>query len=142
MCIFVGPTTFQIFFWILFIIFSFLAILQHKLLTTTFCSVGRAMELQKQRHPKHLATPSSVSPEPQDSAKLRQSGLTSEGTDVGYLPANSTSSVVSGATLSQEGGKENDMGELVLYFNLTKYQDFKTITLRIEWQLILIKTES
>ncbi|XP_020918644.1 rho guanine nucleotide exchange factor 12 isoform X4 [Sus scrofa] len=73
-------------------------------------AIGRAMELQKQRHPKHLATPSSVSPEPQDSAKLRQSGLTSEGTDVGYLPANSTSSVVSGATLSQEGGKENDMG--------------------------------
>uniref|UniRef100_A0A8C3X2D6 Rho guanine nucleotide exchange factor 12 n=1 Tax=Catagonus wagneri TaxID=51154 RepID=A0A8C3X2D6_9CETA len=73
-------------------------------------AIGRAMELQKQRHPKHLATPSSVSPEPQDSAKLRQSGLTSEGTDTGYPPANSTSSMVSGATLSQEGGKENDTG--------------------------------
>nr|XP_045371504.1 rho guanine nucleotide exchange factor 12 [Camelus bactrianus] len=34
-------------------------------------AIGRAMELQKQRHPKHLTTPSSVSPEPQDSAKLR-----------------------------------------------------------------------
>ncbi|TEA29460.1 hypothetical protein DBR06_SOUSAS510011, partial [Sousa chinensis] len=73
-------------------------------------TVGRAMELQKQRHPKHISTPSSVSPEPQDSAKLRQSGLTSEGVDTGYLPANSMSSMVSGATLSQEGGKENDMG--------------------------------
>ncbi|XP_029063021.1 rho guanine nucleotide exchange factor 12 isoform X1 [Monodon monoceros] len=73
-------------------------------------AIGRAMELQKQRHPKHISTPSSVSPEPQDSAKLRQSGLTSEGADIGYLPANSMSSMVSGATLSQEGGKENDMG--------------------------------
>uniref|UniRef100_F6WE69 Rho guanine nucleotide exchange factor 12 n=1 Tax=Equus caballus TaxID=9796 RepID=F6WE69_HORSE len=73
-------------------------------------AIGRAMELQKQRHPKHLSTPSSVSPEPQDPAKLRQSGLASEGADAGYLPANSTSSVVSGATLSQEGGKENDTG--------------------------------
>lgn len=72
------------------------------------------MELQKQRHPKHLSTPSSVSPEPQDPAKLRQSGLAGEGTDVGYLPANSMSSVASGATLSQEGGKENDTGELML----------------------------
>uniref|UniRef100_A0A452VFZ6 Rho guanine nucleotide exchange factor 12 n=1 Tax=Ursus maritimus TaxID=29073 RepID=A0A452VFZ6_URSMA len=49
-------------------------------------AIGRAMELQKQRHPKHLSTPSSVSPEPQDPAKLRQSGLAGEGTDVGYLP--------------------------------------------------------
>uniref|UniRef100_A0AAA9SRC7 Rho guanine nucleotide exchange factor 12 n=1 Tax=Bos taurus TaxID=9913 RepID=A0AAA9SRC7_BOVIN len=73
-------------------------------------AIGRAMELQKQRHPKHLSTPSSVSPEPQDSAKLRQSGSASEGADTGYLPANSTSSMVAGATLSQEGGKENDMG--------------------------------
>ncbi|XP_054448434.1 rho guanine nucleotide exchange factor 12 isoform X3 [Pteronotus mesoamericanus] len=73
-------------------------------------AIGRAMELQKQRHPKHLSTPSSVSPEPQDSAKLRQSGLASEGSDIGYLPANSMSSVASVATLSQEGGKENDMG--------------------------------
>ncbi|XP_073759958.1 rho guanine nucleotide exchange factor 12 isoform X5 [Callorhinus ursinus] len=73
-------------------------------------AIGRAMELQKQRHPKHLSTPSSVSPEPQDPAKLRQSGLAGEGTDVGYLPANSMSSVASGATPSQEGGKENDTG--------------------------------
>lgn len=53
------------------------AALPHDLLTIAFCSVGRAMELQKQP-PKHLSTPSSVSPEPQDSAKLRQGGLASE----------------------------------------------------------------
>ncbi|KAM5316849.1 rho guanine nucleotide exchange factor 12 isoform 1-T1 [Glossophaga mutica] len=73
-------------------------------------AIGRAMELQKQRHPKHLSIPSSVSPEPQDSAKLRQSGLASEGSDIGYLPANSMSSMASVATLFQEGGKENDTG--------------------------------
>uniref|UniRef100_A0A8C5K840 Rho guanine nucleotide exchange factor 12 n=1 Tax=Jaculus jaculus TaxID=51337 RepID=A0A8C5K840_JACJA len=73
-------------------------------------AIGRAMELQKPRHPKHLSTPSSVSPEPQDSAKLRQSGLANEGVDAGYLPASTLSSVASGAALSQEGGKENDTG--------------------------------
>ncbi|XP_060035882.1 rho guanine nucleotide exchange factor 12 [Erinaceus europaeus] len=74
-------------------------------------AIGRAMELQqKQRYPKHLSTPLSVSPEPQDSAKFRQGGPASEGADIGYLPANSMSSLASGATLSQEGGKENDTG--------------------------------
>ncbi|XP_049713545.1 rho guanine nucleotide exchange factor 12 isoform X1 [Elephas maximus indicus] len=73
-------------------------------------AIGRAMELQKQRHPKHLSTLSSLSPETQDSAKLRQSGIANEGPDIGYLPANPTSSVAAGTTLSQEGGKENDMG--------------------------------
>ncbi|XP_035884266.1 rho guanine nucleotide exchange factor 12 isoform X2 [Phyllostomus discolor] len=73
-------------------------------------AIGRAMELQKQRHPKHLSVPLSVSPEPQDIAKLRQSGLASEGSDIGYLPANSMSSMASVATLFQEGGKENDTG--------------------------------
>ncbi|KAM4849047.1 rho guanine nucleotide exchange factor 12 isoform X2 [Urocitellus parryii] len=73
-------------------------------------AIGRAMELQKPRHPKHLSTPSSVSPEPQDFAKVRPCGLANEGTDTGYLPANSMSSVASGSTLSQEGGKENDIG--------------------------------
>ncbi|KAG8522237.1 Rho guanine nucleotide exchange factor 12, partial [Galemys pyrenaicus] len=74
-------------------------------------AIGRVMESQqKQRCPKHLSTPSSVSPEPQDSAKSRQSGLTSDGADTGYLPANSMSSISSGVPLSQEGGKENDMG--------------------------------
>ncbi|OBS64893.1 hypothetical protein A6R68_06563, partial [Neotoma lepida] len=84
------------------------AALQHSLLTIAFCSVGRAMEIQKLRHPKHLSAPSSVSPEPQDPAKLRQSGLANEGTDTGYLPASTISSATSGAALSQEGGKEND----------------------------------
>nr|XP_042136656.1 rho guanine nucleotide exchange factor 12 isoform X1 [Peromyscus maniculatus bairdii] len=73
-------------------------------------AIGRAMEIQKLRHPKHLSTPSSVSPEPQDPAKLRQSGLINEGTDTGFLPASTISSATSGAALSQEGGKENDTG--------------------------------
>ncbi|EGW11652.1 Rho guanine nucleotide exchange factor 12 [Cricetulus griseus] len=81
---------------------------ERRLLTIAFCSVGRAMEIQKLRHPKHLSAPSSVSPEPQDPAKLRQSGLAIEGTDTGYLPASTISSATSGAALSQEGGKEND----------------------------------
>ncbi|XP_052613544.1 rho guanine nucleotide exchange factor 12 isoform X5 [Peromyscus californicus insignis] len=73
-------------------------------------AIGRAMEIQKLRHPKHLSAPSSVSPEPQDPAKLRQSGLVNEGADTGFLPASTISSATSGAALSQEGGKENDTG--------------------------------
>ncbi|XP_054985893.1 rho guanine nucleotide exchange factor 12 isoform X1 [Sorex araneus] len=74
-------------------------------------AIGRAMELQqKQRHPKHLPAPLSVSPEPQDSVKSRQSALASDGADAGCLPANSMSSLAPGATLSQESGKENDTG--------------------------------
>ncbi|XP_028639682.1 rho guanine nucleotide exchange factor 12 isoform X1 [Grammomys surdaster] len=73
-------------------------------------AIGRAMEIQKLRHPKHLSTPSSVSPEPQDPAKLRQSGVANEGTDTGYLSASSTSSATSVAALSQEGGRETDTG--------------------------------
>ncbi|XP_040585790.1 rho guanine nucleotide exchange factor 12 isoform X3 [Mesocricetus auratus] len=73
-------------------------------------AIGRAMEIQKLRHPKHLSAPLSVSPEPQDPAKLRQSGLANEGTDTGYLPASTVSSATSGTALSQEGGKENDTG--------------------------------
>jgi Rho guanine nucleotide exchange factor 12 len=73
-------------------------------------AIGRAMELQKARHPKHFSTASSVSLDPQDPAKLRQSVLANEGTDTGYLPANSMSSVASGTAVSQEGGKENDTG--------------------------------
>ncbi|XP_043850710.1 rho guanine nucleotide exchange factor 12 isoform X4 [Dromiciops gliroides] len=71
-------------------------------------AIGRAMELQKQRHPKHLSTPSSVSPEPQDSAKLRQSGTSSDVADITYMPANPMSSLTSGTSASQEGGKENE----------------------------------
>lgn len=99
--------------------------MRHRLLIIIFHSVGRAMELQKARHPKHLSTPSSVSPEPQDSAKLHQSGVTNEGTDAGYLPSSSMSSVAAGVTLSQEGGKENDTGEPLLRVSLAKYQHLK-----------------
>lgn len=80
------------------------------------------MELQKQRHPKHSPIPPPVSPEPQDAAKLRQSGPVSDGADAGFLPAGSVSSVASVATLSQDGGRENDTGEL--WFSLTKCQSY------------------
>lgn len=86
-------------------------------LTTAFCPVGRAMEIQKLRHPKHLSAPSSVSPEPQDPAKLRQSGVANEGTDTGYLSASSTSSAASAAALSQEAGRESDTGEPCIRVN-------------------------
>ncbi|XP_059563589.1 rho guanine nucleotide exchange factor 12 isoform X4 [Myotis daubentonii] len=72
-------------------------------------AIGRAMELQKPRHPKHSPPPPPVSPEPQDAAKSRQSGPASDGADAGCLPAGSVSSA-SAATLSQDGGKENDTG--------------------------------
>ncbi|XP_015416124.1 PREDICTED: rho guanine nucleotide exchange factor 12 isoform X2 [Myotis davidii] len=73
-------------------------------------AIGRAMELQKPRHPKHSPPPPPVSPEPQDAAKSRQSGPASDGADAGCLPAGSVPSVASVATLSQDGGNENDTG--------------------------------
>ncbi|XP_077162904.1 rho guanine nucleotide exchange factor 12 isoform X3 [Paroedura picta] len=72
-------------------------------------AIGRAMELQKQRHPKHLATPSSVSPEPPDSGKMRQSG-SSEGGDAAYPPANPMSPLAAGTFTSQEGSKDSETG--------------------------------
>uniref|UniRef100_A0A670KLF1 Rho guanine nucleotide exchange factor 12 n=1 Tax=Podarcis muralis TaxID=64176 RepID=A0A670KLF1_PODMU len=72
-------------------------------------AIGRAMEMQKQRHPKHLSTPSSVSPEPQDSVKMRQSG-SSDGTDTAYPPANLMSPQAAGTFLSQEGSKDSETG--------------------------------
>uniref|UniRef100_A0A8D0KNC0 Rho guanine nucleotide exchange factor 12 n=1 Tax=Salvator merianae TaxID=96440 RepID=A0A8D0KNC0_SALMN len=68
-------------------------------------AIGRAMELQKQRHPKHLSSSSSVSPEPPDSAKMRQSASV-DGTDMAYLPSNLVSPLASGAFPSQEGSKD------------------------------------
>ncbi|XP_054854554.1 rho guanine nucleotide exchange factor 12 isoform X2 [Eublepharis macularius] len=72
-------------------------------------AIGRAMELQKQRHPKHLSAPSSVSPEPQDSAKMRQSG-SSDSTDAAYPPANPMSPLAAGTFTSQEGSKDSETG--------------------------------
>lgn len=82
------------------------------------------MEIQKLRHPKHLSAPSSVSPEPQDPAKLRQSGVAAEGTDTGYLSASSMASATSGAALSQEGGRENDTGKSFTRVNCGEMEDF------------------
>ncbi|KAM6045101.1 rho guanine nucleotide exchange factor 12 isoform 5-T5 [Theristicus caerulescens] len=73
-------------------------------------AIGRAMEMQKPRHPKHLPTASSVSPEPPDSSKLRQSGSSSDGTDAPYLPANPMSPLAMGPFSSPEGTKDSETG--------------------------------
>uniref|UniRef100_A0A8B9PM44 Rho guanine nucleotide exchange factor 12 n=1 Tax=Apteryx owenii TaxID=8824 RepID=A0A8B9PM44_APTOW len=70
-------------------------------------AIGRAMEMQKQRHPKHLSTASSVSPEPPDSGKMRQSGSSSDGQDAVYLPANPMSPLATGPFSSPEGSKDS-----------------------------------
>ncbi|XP_074929625.1 rho guanine nucleotide exchange factor 12 isoform X3 [Chelonoidis abingdonii] len=75
-------------------------------------AIGRAMEMQKQRHPKHIATASSVSPEPPDSVKMRQSGSSSDGTDTTCPPANPMSPLAMGPFTSLEGSKD---GETVLF---------------------------
>ncbi|KAJ7304983.1 hypothetical protein JRQ81_010719 [Phrynocephalus forsythii] len=72
-------------------------------------AIGRAIEIQKQRHPKHLPTPSSVSPEPADSVKMRHSG-SSDGTDATLPPANLMSPMAVGTSPSQDGGKDNETG--------------------------------
>lgn len=68
------------------------------------------MEIQKQRHPKHLPTASSVSPEPPDSGKMRQSGSSSDGTDAPYAPANPMSPLATGSFSSPEGSKDSEAG--------------------------------
>lgn len=69
------------------------------------------MEIQKQRHPKHLSSSSSVSPEPPEVVKMRQSGI-SDGMDSAFQPANLVSPAVSGMFPSQEGSKDGEMGKL------------------------------
>ncbi|XP_063211101.1 rho guanine nucleotide exchange factor 12 isoform X3 [Chroicocephalus ridibundus] len=73
-------------------------------------AIGRAMEMQKPRHPKHLPTASSVSPEPPDSSKMRQSGSSSDGTDAPYPPANPMSPLAMGPFSSPEGSKDSETG--------------------------------
>ncbi|NXS06350.1 ARHGC factor, partial [Neodrepanis coruscans] len=70
----------------------------------------RAVEMQKPRHPKHLPTASSVSPEPPDSSKMRQSGSSSDGTDAPYPPANPMSPLAMGPFSSPEGSKDSETG--------------------------------
>ncbi|XP_030076219.1 rho guanine nucleotide exchange factor 12 isoform X2 [Microcaecilia unicolor] len=60
-------------------------------------AIGRAMEMHKQRHPKHLSPSSSSSPEPADSGKMRQS----ESTDI-----NPISPLTAGIYSSPEGNKD------------------------------------
>ncbi|KFZ60438.1 Rho guanine nucleotide exchange factor 12, partial [Antrostomus carolinensis] len=69
-----------------------------------------AMEMQKPRHPKHLPTASSVSPEPPDTSKMRQSGSSSDGTDAPYPPANPMSPLAMGPFSSPEGSKDSETG--------------------------------
>lgn len=69
------------------------------------------MEIQKQRHPKHLSSSSSVSPEPPDLLKMRQSGI-SDGLDAAFQPANFVSPAASGTFPSQEGSKDGETGKL------------------------------
>ncbi|XP_074833312.1 rho guanine nucleotide exchange factor 12 isoform X2 [Carettochelys insculpta] len=73
-------------------------------------SASMAMEMQKQRHPKHLSAASSVSPEPQESVKMRQSGPSSDGTDPTCPPANPMSPLAMGLFASPEGNKDSETG--------------------------------
>ncbi|XP_074705129.1 rho guanine nucleotide exchange factor 12 isoform X3 [Strix aluco] len=73
-------------------------------------AIGRAMEMQKPRHPKHLPTASSVSPEPPDASKMRQSGSSSDGADAPYPPANPMSPLAMGPFSSPEGSKDSETG--------------------------------
>lgn len=73
-------------------------------------AIGRAMEMQKPRHPKHSPTAASVSPEPPDSSKTRQSGSCGDGTDAPYPPANPMSPLAAGPFSSPEGNKDSDTG--------------------------------
>ncbi|XP_010143357.1 PREDICTED: rho guanine nucleotide exchange factor 12 [Buceros rhinoceros silvestris] len=73
-------------------------------------AIGRVMDMQKPRHPKHLATASSVSPEPPDSSKIRQSGSSSDGTEASYPPANPMSPLAVGPFSSPEGTKDSETG--------------------------------
>ncbi|NXG54135.1 ARHGC factor, partial [Hemiprocne comata] len=73
-------------------------------------AIGRAMEMQKPRHTKHVPTAPSVSPEPSDSSKMRQSGSSSDGTDAPYPPANPMSPLAVGPFSSPEGSKDSETG--------------------------------
>lgn len=72
------------------------------------------MDMQKPRHPKHLPTASSVSPEPPDSSKMRQSGSSSDGTDAPYPAANPMSPLAMGPFSSPEGSKDSETGRMIL----------------------------
>ncbi|NWH24586.1 ARHGC factor, partial [Grus americana] len=73
-------------------------------------AIGRAMEMQKPRQSKHLPPASSVSPEPLDASKMRQSGSSGDGTDMPYPPANPMSPLAMGPFSSPEGSKDSDTG--------------------------------
>ncbi|KAG8434624.1 hypothetical protein GDO86_012838 [Hymenochirus boettgeri] len=69
-------------------------------------AIGRALE-QLQRHPKHLSTSSSSSPEPTDGIRMRTSGGSLEGQD-SFHTSFSPSSNLSNAYNSPDGGRETE----------------------------------
>ncbi|KFO85654.1 Rho guanine nucleotide exchange factor 12, partial [Buceros rhinoceros silvestris] len=62
------------------------------------------------RHDSSATTASSVSPEPPDSSKIRQSGSSSDGTEASYPPANPMSPLAVGPFSSPEGTKDSETG--------------------------------
>lgn len=73
-------------------------------------AIGRAMDMHKQRHPKHVPASSSSSPEPGESSRLRQSVAANDGADGAPLSSGSMSPLASVGYGSTDGGKENETG--------------------------------
>ncbi|XP_078538289.1 rho guanine nucleotide exchange factor 12 isoform X3 [Lissotriton helveticus] len=73
-------------------------------------AIGRAMDMHKQRHPKHVPASSSSSPEPGESSRLRQSVAANDGTDGVPLSSGSMSPLAAVGYGSTDGGKENETG--------------------------------
>ncbi|XP_069080973.1 rho guanine nucleotide exchange factor 12 isoform X2 [Pleurodeles waltl] len=73
-------------------------------------AIGRAMDMHKQRHPKHTPAPSSSSPEPGESSRLRQSVVANDGMDGAPLSSGSMSPLAAVGYGSTDGGKENETG--------------------------------
>ncbi|XP_069470436.1 rho guanine nucleotide exchange factor 12 isoform X2 [Ambystoma mexicanum] len=73
-------------------------------------AIGRAMDMHKQRHPKHPPTSSSSSPEPGESSRVRQSVAANDGPDGSHPSSGSMSPLAVGGYGSAEGGKENETG--------------------------------
>ncbi|XP_075460244.1 rho guanine nucleotide exchange factor 12 isoform X2 [Ascaphus truei] len=71
-------------------------------------AIGRAMEIQRQRHPKHLSTSSSSSPEPGDGSRTRSSGGSMEGPDFAHPPFSPASNPGAGGYSSPDGGRESE----------------------------------
>ncbi|KAM4651196.1 rho guanine nucleotide exchange factor 12 isoform 2-T3 [Discoglossus pictus] len=69
-------------------------------------AIGRAMEQQRQKHPKHLSTSSSSSPEPADGSRLRTSGGSMEGPESSHATFSPLPSLGAGGYSSPDGSRE------------------------------------